>query len=284
MYVISSVKEIQAICKKFVKEGKTIGFVPTMGSLHEGHLALMEQARQENDVVVASVFVNPLQFGPDEDFEAYPRDIEGDEQKATQAGVDYFFCPEASEIYPENSVTTLKVISRNDVLCGRKRPGHFDGVVTILLKLFNLVSPDRVYMGLKDAQQVAVVQGLVDDYNMSVEIVPVPTVRERDGLAKSSRNVYLTETERVKAPLIYQCLKETQKWIEEKERTSADVIAYLHKKLEKSKGEVEYVEVYHYPDLQPINEIKGRVILAVAVKFSRARLIDNLIVEMGGGC
>jgi len=278
MQIITSLKQMQAICKDYNKQGKTIGFVPTMGYLHEGHLTLMKQARVENDVVVTSIFVNPLQFGPGEDFDRYPRDVKQDEQKASEMGVDYFFYPHADDMYPGSTTTQLKVIERNNVLCGKKRVGHFDGVVTVLLKLFNLVCPDRVYMGTKDAQQVAVAQGLVDDYNMAIEIIPVPTVREIDGLAKSSRNVYLTSEERKEAPELYKSLQAAEKLIDSGEKNPNQIISHIHQKLEKLHAEIDYIELYTYPTLQPIEKIQGRIVIAIAVKFSQARLIDNIIL------
>lgn len=191
MIQIYTAKDIQNLTKNYRKEGKTIGFVPTMGFLHEGHMSLVEKARKDNDIVVMSIFVNPMQFGPGEDYEAYPRDIERDRQLAAGSGVDVLFTPEPEEMYGQEPTVTASVKKRTDVLCGRSREGHFDGVATVLTKLFNLTSPTRVYFGMKDAQQVAVVDGLINDFFMDIELIPVETKREEDGLAKSSRNVNL---------------------------------------------------------------------------------------------
>jgi pantoate--beta-alanine ligase len=258
-------------------QGKTIGFVPTMGYLHEGHLTLLKQARAYNDVVVLSVFVNPLQFGPNEDFDRYPRDIERDEQLAREAGADYLFYPSVEEMYPTALTTNLTVVSRTDVLCGKKRPGHFDGVATVLLKLFNMILPHHAYFGMKDAQQVAVVQGLVSDYNIPVTIVPIETVREEDGLAKSSRNVYLADKERLEAPHLYKGLLLAKKAVAEGERNSQAVKMLVEDYIVRhTSGDIDYIELYSYPQLTELEHIEGTVIVAVAVKFAKARLIDNI--------
>ncbi|WP_151680752.1 pantoate--beta-alanine ligase [Weizmannia acidilactici] len=281
MKVVTTRKEIQAIATKLKKEGKSIGFVPTMGFLHEGHLALAERARKENDFVFMSIFVNPLQFGPNEDFERYPRDAEGDRKKAETAGVDVLFIPTSEEMYPHPLSVQMKVTKRTDVLCGRKRPGHFDGVAAVLTKLFHLIQPDRAYFGLKDAQQVAVVEGLVRDYDFPVEIVPVGIVREKDGLAKSSRNVYLSEAERKEAPELYKSLQIANKAVEEGERNPEKIISIAKQHLKThTNGKIDYVELYSYPELQPVAELRGRSILAIAVQFEKARLIDNIIFEI----
>lgn len=283
MKVITSLREIQDLCLRLKKMGKSIGFVPTMGYLHEGHLELMNVARRENDVLVTSVFVNPLQFGPNEDFEKYPRDAAGDETKARSVGVDYFFYPHVDEIYPMPLATTMTVNARNSVLCGASRPGHFDGVVTVLAKLFNLVLPDRVYMGTKDAQQVAVVEQFVTDYNFPLQIIPVPTVREHDGLAKSSRNVYLTVDERAQASQLYASLKAAENLIKNGESSADKVMNHINDCLAdllESWAKLDYIALYSYPDLQPIQVVTDRLIIAVAVKFSKARLIDNIIIEV----
>ncbi|NSL52266.1 pantoate--beta-alanine ligase [Calidifontibacillus erzurumensis] len=278
MKIIRSIKEMQQTMKQLRSSGKTIGFVPTMGYLHEGHLKLMNEARKNNEIVVASIFVNPLQFGPNEDFESYPRDIERDEALAKQAGVDYIFYPDVKEMYPTELSTEVHVKKRVDVLCGKSRQGHFDGVATVLLKLFNIVMPDRAYFGLKDAQQVAVVDGLIKDYNIPVELVPVETVREEDGLAKSSRNVYLTEQERKEAPELYKSLQKAVEKITagetDLEKIKSEIIDDITRK---TSGKIDYVEIYSYPQLEPIAKPHGKMIIAIAVKFGKARLIDNVI-------
>lgn len=277
MQVIHSIKEMQQITKELLREGKTIGYVPTMGFLHEGHLTLINEAKSNNDKVIVSIFVNPLQFGPNEDFDAYPRDIERDENLAQNAGVDIIFYPEVGEMYPVELSTKISVAKRVNVLCGKSREGHFDGVATVLMKLFNIIMPDRAYFGLKDAQQVAVVDGVINDYNIPVELVPVGTVREEDGLAKSSRNVYLSEQERREAPELYKSLQKAVQTILDGEKNldkvKMDVINAIQ---EKTSGIIDYVEIYSYPELEEIKEPNGKMIIALAVKFSKARLIDNI--------
>lgn len=281
MQIISHITEMQQIALKLRVAGKTIGFVPTMGYLHEGHATLLQQAREENDIVILSVFVNPLQFGPNEDFDRYPRDIERDERVAKEAGADYLFYPSVTEMYPSKRTTTITVTSRTDVLCGQKRPGHFDGVATVLVKLFNITMPHRAYFGLKDAQQVAIVQGLVSDYNIPVTIVPVNTVREEDGLAKSSRNVYLSEAERAQAPNLYKALQLAGQAIANGERNPSVIRSIVEEQIvTQTDGEIDYVSIYSYPELEELDVLQGTVILAIAVKFSKARLIDNLVLTV----
>jgi pantoate--beta-alanine ligase len=280
MKVITSSKEIQQFMLAERKAGKTIGFVPTMGYLHEGHLTLAEQARKDCDIVVMSIFVNPLQFGPNEDYELYPRDIERDQQLAKEVGVDYLFIPSVQEMYPYEASVQMTVTKRVNVLCGRSREGHFDGVVTVLTKLFHLIFPHKAYFGLKDAQQVAVVDGLVKDFFFPIEIVPIPTVREEDGLAKSSRNVNLTAQERKEAPALYQSLLKAKKLIEQGETRPEIIINVVRNYLSsQTSGEIDYIELYSYPSLEPIDVIEGTVIIAIAVRFSKARLIDNIILH-----
>ncbi|PFA70058.1 pantoate--beta-alanine ligase [Bacillus sp. AFS015802] len=281
MNVITTINDLRLNIDNMKKTGTTIGFVPTMGYLHEGHLTLAKEARANNEIVVMSIFVNPLQFGPDEDFDRYPRDVERDTELARMAGVDILFIPEAADMYSGKQSVTLSVEERVEVLCGRKREGHFDGVVTVLTKLFHLVQPSRAYFGLKDAQQVAVVEGLVSDYFFPVEIVRVPTVREEDGLAKSSRNVYLSQKERSEAPSLYQSLKEAVKCIEDGERSPSVITDKVSKDIQNyTSGTIDYVEVYAYPELTELERLQGDVIIALAVQFQQARLIDNIIISV----
>ncbi|EDL63380.1 pantoate--beta-alanine ligase [Bacillus sp. SG-1] len=278
MQKFTRISSIQEFLLSEKRKGRKIGFVPTMGFLHEGHLTLAEQARKENDIVVMSIFVNPLQFGPNEDFESYPRNSERDSELAEASGVDVLFLPEAEEMYSGSSVT-MHVTERTDVLCGRKREGHFDGVVTVVSKLFNIVGPDKAYFGLKDAQQVAVIEGLVRDLNFPVTIVRVPTVRETDGLAKSSRNVYLSEEERAEAPVLYSSLKDAEILIAEGESDPERIISHIKNRIrEETNGVVDYIEIYSFPELREITRLQGEVIIALAVKFQKARLIDNIII------
>lgn len=276
---IITVKEMQKLTSQFKREGQSIGFVPTMGALHDGHLTMMRQSSAENDISIISVFVNPLQFGPNEDYEAYPRQIEQDTQAASSAGVDYVFAPSVDEMYPNALGITLKVGRMAEVLEGAQRPGHFEGVVTVVNKLFNIIQPDRAYFGKKDAQQLAIVEKMVQDFNHPIEIRGIDIVREADGLAKSSRNVYLTEHERQEAVHLSKSLALAKEMYDDGERQSTDIIKavtdYLH---DHTSGEVQEVAVYSYPELEEQEVINGQIFISLAVKFSKARLIDNIII------
>ncbi|WP_226676988.1 pantoate--beta-alanine ligase [Mesobacillus jeotgali] len=281
MRIIRTITEMQKQMQQLKSEGKSIGYVPTMGFLHEGHISLMNRARPENDAVVLSIFVNPLQFGPAEDLDAYPRDFERDHEIAENQGVDYIFYPSVEEMYPDNASVKVSVVDRTNVLCGKSRPGHFDGVATVLIKLFNIILPTRAYFGLKDAQQVAVVDGLIRDFNFPIELIPVETVREEDGLAKSSRNVYLSDDERQQAVELSKSLEMARLAIERGERSPDEVVGMMrHHIIENTTGTVDYVEIYSYPELGEMETLKGKVLIALAVKFSKARLIDNTILEV----
>lgn len=277
--VITTIVELKEAIKAGKSAQKTIGFVPTMGYLHEGHMALLTNARQQNDIVVLSVFVNPLQFGPKEDLSSYPRDFDHDQKVAEKAGVDIIFYPSVTEMYPNELSVTVQVNKRTDVLCGSSRPGHFDGVATVLTKLFHLVQPNHAYFGKKDAQQLAVVDGLVDDFNFPVQIVPVDTVREQDGLAKSSRNVYLSAEERTEAPALYRSLKMGVDMIKAGEKDPKKIISSIEDTIQtETSGIIDYVSVLTYPGLEKVDRITGSYIIALAVKFKKARLIDNVIL------
>lgn len=281
MKVITTIKDMQAEILNQKSLGKTVGFVPTMGFLHEGHLTLIKQARKENEVVVVSIFVNPLQFGPKEDFSTYPRDFERDRALAEGELVDYIFYPSVEEMYPQSLSVRVVVQERTDVLCGKTRPGHFDGVATVLTKLFTIVMPTRAYFGIKDAQQVAVVEGLIADFNFPIELIPVDIVREDDGLAKSSRNVNLLPDERKQATVLNKSLLAAKKAISEGERNPVKLINEISEMItSESKGQIDYVEIYSYPQLKPLEKIEGTIIIALAVKFSKVRLIDNSIIHL----
>jgi pantoate--beta-alanine ligase len=283
MKVITTIKDMQQEMKKEKQLGRSIGFVPTMGYLHEGHATLLGAARTENEVVALSIFVNPTQFGPNEDFDTYPRDFEHDERVAKEANVDYLFYPSVEEMYKPSRSVAITVTDRVDVLCGQKRPGHFDGVATVLTKLFHIVTPDRAYFGKKDAQQVAVVDGLIEDFNFPVELRAVDTVREADGLAKSSRNVYLTDKEREEAPVLFKSLQSALQLLESGEKHVEIIKQAIRKEIEQyTSGKVDYIEVYTYPELKTIKQAAGKIIIALAVQFSKARLIDNVIVDVQG--
>ncbi|MBE2976150.1 pantoate--beta-alanine ligase [Priestia megaterium] len=283
MKVITTIKDMQQEMKKEKQLGRSIGFVPTMGYLHEGHATLLGAARTENEVVALSIFVNPTQFGPNEDFDTYPRDFERDERVAKEANVDYLFYPSVEEMYKSSRSVAITVTDRVDVLCGQKRPGHFDGVATVLTKLFHIVTPDRAYFGKKDAQQVAVVDGLIEDFNFPVELRAVDTVREADGLAKSSRNVYLTDKEREEAPVLFKSLQSALQLLESGEKQVEILKQIIRKEIEQhTSGKVDYIDVYTYPELKTIERAAGKIIIALAVQFSKARLIDNVIVDVQG--
>jgi pantoate--beta-alanine ligase len=277
--VITRISEMQKITSNAKRQGKTIGFVPTMGALHDGHLTMMKQSIAEQDITIISVFVNPLQFGPNEDFDAYPRQIEQDVTMVKEIGVDYVFYPATEEMYPRVIDVNVTVGRLASVLEGEKRPGHFDGVVTVVNKLFNIVQPDVAYFGKKDAQQLAIVEKMVEDFNHNIIIRGVDIVRETDGLAKSSRNVYLTDKERNEAPHLYQSLKLAERLYQNGERNSDIIIAEIKNYLtQNTSGHIEEVAVYSYPELIEQQLISGRIFISLAVKFSQARLIDNVII------
>lgn len=277
--VITTVSEMQSIAKEYKRHGQTIGFVPTMGALHEGHLKMMELSSEFNDITVVSIFVNPLQFGPNEDFDAYPRQINKDVEMMEEIDVDYVFYPSVEEMYPDELGVTLKVGKLAHVLEGAQRPGHFEGVVTVVNKLFNIISPDYAYFGKKDAQQLAIVEKMVKDFNHPIEIIGVDIVREKDGLAKSSRNVYLTEEERQEAVHLSKSLKLARDLYNNGERNSSVIIDEITQYLlDYTSGQVDEVAIYSYPELEEQSKIKGQIFISLAVKFSKARLIDNIII------
>jgi pantoate--beta-alanine ligase len=281
---VTTIAEVREALAPARRAGQRIGFVPTMGYLHEGHLALVEAARRDNDLVVVSIFVNPLQFGPKEDFDRYPRDIERDLRMLQAAGCDLVFTPSVEEMYPRPMVTRVVQPELSQRLCGRSRPGHFDGVTTVVSKLLHIVGPDRAYFGQKDGQQVVLVRRMVEDLNFPVEIITVPTVREPDGLAKSSRNVYLTPEERQHATVLYRALQAARRQIEEGERSAARVAEIMRATIEAEPlVRLDYAEVVSADTLEPMTELSGRVMLAVAAYVGKARLIDNeqLVISDG---
>ena len=277
--VVERIKDMNSIVSQFKSQGKTIGLVPTMGALHDGHLKMMKQSIEENDITAVSIFVNPLQFGPNEDFDDYPRPFESDLEKLKQIGVDYVFHPTVEEMYPGELEMTITVGRLAQVLEGKKRPGHFDGVVTVVNKLFNIIQPTRAYFGRKDAQQLAIIEKMVEDFNHSVQIVPIDIVREADGLAKSSRNIYLTEQERIEAVHLSKSLTLAKKKYDEGERNSDVLIQAITQYLESNvSGDIVEVAIYSYPELEEQHTIEGQIFISLAVKFSQARLIDNIII------
>lgn len=281
MEIITTVKQMRKLIKE--KKDQSIGFVPTMGFLHDGHLSLAKQARQQNDIVIMSIFVNPLQFGPNEDFDTYPRNQEHDLKQAKRVSVDYLFIPEVSEMYPQNMTIKMTMEQRVNVLCGQSRPGHFDGVITVLTKLFHIIQPQNVYFGLKDAQQFAVIESLISDLNFPVKLHGLPTVREEDGLALSSRNKYLSLDERRNAISLNKSLLLAQQLVVDGIKNPVTIVKEVKSYLNKySKGVIDYVNVLNYPELKYVDEINEPVIIAVAVHYGTARLIDNIIVNDDG--
>ncbi|WP_144511359.1 pantoate--beta-alanine ligase [Bacillus sp. FJAT-22090] len=278
MQTVQTIDELKNILE--AHKEKTIGFVPTMGYLHEGHQALLNIARKENDLIVASIFVNPAQFGPNEDLDRYPRDIERDTKIAQEAGVDILFTPTPEEMYPFESGISIQVGELSKQLCGESRPGHFDGVLKVITKLFNLVQPTNAYFGQKDAQQLAIIETFVSAYNFPVQIVRVPTVREADGLAKSSRNVFLSEQERKEAIHLYKALTlATDIWKESRNMEEAIGVgkAYIN---EHTSGKIDYFKALTYPALLPVSEPASHLLFATAVFFEKARLIDNILMDV----
>ncbi len=282
MVVFQKNVEIKNFVAELRKMDRTIGLVPTMGYLHEGHLALVREAKKTCQAVVVSIFVNPTQFGPREDFERYPRDPERDLAMLKREGVDAVFMPSVGEIYPKGYVSYVTLKGFTDCLCGRSRPGHFDGVATVVAKLFNIVRPDKAFFGQKDGQQVLVIRKMVEDLNMEPEIVSVPTVREVDGLAMSSRNFYLSAEERRAAPVLYRGLMAAQAAFEKGERNPEKLCKIV---VDMLAGEplckIDYVEIRSIPNLEPVEFIDGPVLLAVAGYFSNVRLIDNVVLHPG---
>ncbi|MCM3637669.1 pantoate--beta-alanine ligase [Sporosarcina luteola] len=281
--VVETIEELQMKLNRNERQNATVGFVPTMGYLHEGHLSLVKHAKEQNDIVVMSIFVNPAQFGPGEDFDSYPRDRERDIRLACEAGVDIVFIPAVDKMYPSDGGIRILPGRQAHELCGASRPGHFDGVLKVVLKLFNIVDPDRSYFGMKDAQQLAVIETFVRDFNLRTAIMRVPTVREEDGLAKSSRNVKLTSLERSEATVIYRALQIGAKMFATGDNPNAieqHVSEYI---ISNSSGKIDYVKMLAYPELGPVTDAAQEVILACAVKFSSTRLIDNIIMSTKDG-
>lgn len=282
MIVITTIAEVRVSLDAARSRGATVGLVPTMGALHAGHLSLIRAARAENDLVLVSIFVNPTQFGPKEDLERYPRDLETDRRSCEDAGADLVFSPAVAEMYPEAFSTWVEVEGLTDGLCGRSRPGHFRGMCTVVAKLINICGPDRAYFGEKDAQQLAVITRMVRDLDMRVAIVPCPTVREGDGLAMSSRNTRLTPEERAQAPALYRALNAARELVIEGERDAGVLDRAIRSMVavEAPLGDIDYVEIVRADDLTPVAVVEGACLIAVAMTFdgSGTRLIDNVRV------
>ncbi|UOF92914.1 pantoate--beta-alanine ligase [Fodinisporobacter ferrooxydans] len=280
MIQVETIQELRSIVKRWKRENKTVGFVPTMGYLHEGHRSLMETAKKETDHVIVSIFVNPLQFGPNEDYEKYPRNLQHDFQLAASVSADVLFTPTVSEMYPVPIQTSVEVKGITDVMCGASRPGHFSGVATVVTKLFQITQADRAYFGQKDFQQVAVIKTMVRDLNIPIEIIPCPIVRESDGLALSSRNVYLSSEERQQALSLNKSLQLAQRMAGAGERDASTIRAAVLKQIqEQPLARIDYVEIRDPETFQSLTALTGTGLLALAVRFGNTRLIDNCLLE-----
>jgi len=280
MEVAKTIESVRSLVRAARSAGKKIGFVPTMGALHIAHISLIEAAIKECDFVVVSIFVNPTQFVPGEDFEKYPRPLEADLKICEKAGVDVVFAPTPEQMYPSENITWVNVGKLTETLCGRSRPGHFRGVTTVCAKLFNIVAPDIAFFGQKDAQQAVVIRRMVADLNMPLKIVVCPTVREPNGLAVSSRNQYLTEQQKQDATYIYKSLQKCREMIEAGTTDTETITAEMRKILGQAPSiQIEYASIVNAETLQSIDRITGKVLAAVAVRIGPARLIDNILVD-----
>ncbi|WP_160680148.1 pantoate--beta-alanine ligase [Clostridium sp. C8-1-8] len=281
MRVVNTIKEVRDIIGHWKREGLSVGLVPTMGYLHEGHGSLIETAHKENDKVVVSVFVNPIQFGPTEDLDKYPRDLERDSKIVEDFGGDLIFTPTPSEMYVEDFASFVEVSNLTEGLCGAKRPGHFRGVCTVVTKLFNIVTPDKAYFGEKDAQQLAVIKKMVRDLNVPIEIVGCPIVREADGLAKSSRNVYLSSEERTAALILSKSLAKAKEALNNGERASKSLSQLIIDTLSSEPlAKIDYVEIVDILSLMPVENIEKDILIALAVYIGKTRLIDNFTYRL----
>ncbi len=282
MEIIRIPRIVQDTCKQYTSKGRTIGFVPTMGALHEGHLSLIRRAKDENDITVVSIFVNPAQFGPSEDFEEYPRPMEEDIGTVRNEDVDLLFLPDTSSMYSGLYVTYITVETLSDKLCGAFRPGHFRGVSTVITKLFNIVSPTRAYFGQKDYQQAVIIKQLALDLNFDIDIIICPTIRERDGLALSSRNAFLTEEQRTAASVLYKALIKASDIIESGVSNAEQIREVMHTVLSEEGAitETDYVVVCDPDTLDDVSEIGRNALLAVAARIGDTRLIDNILIKL----
>jgi pantoate--beta-alanine ligase len=281
MKIVKTVHELRRNLSALRHKGRIIGFVPTMGYFHDGHLELMRRSVKESDITVVSLFVNPLQFGPKEDLARYPRDLKRDAALVKSVGVDILFIPSTEEMYPEPDLTTIEVGKIGDILCGVSRPGHFRGVATVVAKLLNIVQPDVMFLGQKDAQQVAVIKKMVKDLNIPVRITVCPTRREPDGLAMSSRNIYLTPSERREAAALYKALSAAGRKIASGERNGNKIISEIKLLLKKkTSARIDYVSIVDAETFTPTESIKRDVLIALAAWFGKTRLIDNLVVKI----
>ena len=281
MRIVTHVNEMKSIADEYRKEGKIIAFVPTMGYLHEGHLSLVDIAKKKGDVCVVSIFVNPIQFGPGEDYERYPRDVRRDERLLEKRGCDTLFYPSTSEMYPEDFLTRVRVEKLSNILCGKSRPGHFEGVTTVVLKLFNIVKPHVAVFGEKDYQQLVIIKRMVRDLNLDVEIVAGEIIREKDGLAMSSRNVYLDPVEREQATCLFRSLLLAQDMVKAGIRDTKTIIEAVNDFIKNfDRARIDYIKIVHPDTLEELEEIHDRARILLAVYLGGARLIDNMEIDV----
>lgn len=281
MKKVCTIPELKREIRRVKDEHKTIGFVPTMGFLHEGHLSLLRKAKRQTDYLVTSIFVNPIQFAPGEDLDKYPQDLDGDTARAAQEGCDLLYLPRKEDLYPPGFTSYVEVSGLSETLCGKTRPGHFRGVTTVVNKLFNLVEPDRAFFGQKDAQQCLIIKKMVEDLDMNLKVVVCPIVREKNGLAMSSRNSYLDSREKEAATVLYRSLLFAERLIEQGERDPATVREKTASFISREPlAKIEYLELVNSSSLKGIAEIKGNILIALAVRIGRTRLIDNMIMEV----
>jgi len=281
MQTLTDIDELKTLIGSIKHRGRSIGFVPTMGFLHEGHLSLVREALASTDTTVVSIFVNPSQFGPEEDFQSYPRDIDRDSAMLKAIGIDILFTPQDTQMYPAGFRTTVQVEGLQDRLLGRSRPGHFKGVCTVVLKLFNIVQPDVAFFGQKDAQQAVILKKMARDLNLSVGLEVLPIVREEDGLALSSRNRYLNPEEREAARILSISLRKARKWIEEGERGTEIIVEKIKKSVRSEPlARIDYVEIVDSTNLEPLATIRDRALIDMGVYIGKTRLIDNAVIRL----
>ncbi len=283
MVTVEGIAQMSMLSQKARKEGRFIALVPTMGFLHEGHLSLIRRASQVGDLVVVSIFVNPSQFGPGEDYEAYPQDLDQDKRLAEVNGTNILFSPSAEEMYPQGYSTWVDVEELTEVLCGRFRTGHFRGVTTVVIKLFHITRPHYAVFGQKDYQQAQVIKRMVKDLNFDLKVLVEPTVREPDGLAMSSRNLYLSSQERKDAAVLYRSLLKAEELVQGGERDAGKVKGLIREMIAgKKRAKIDYVSIVDGESLRPLSKLKGKVLIALAVKIGKARLIDNILISIDG--
>jgi pantoate--beta-alanine ligase len=280
MEILRVLRITQDSCKKHLLRGRSLGFVPTMGALHDGHISLVRRAKMDNDIAIVSIFLNPLQFGPSEDLDKYPRDIEEDVRKLREEEVDILFLPDNSMIYPQGFSSHIEVGVVSEKLCGKFRPGHFSGVATVVAKLFNIISPTRAYFGQKDFQQTVIIKRMARDLNFDVDIIVCPIIREQDGLAMSSRNAYLEQEQRIAASALYQCLSKASELVKAGVKSGKQIRTLMKDSLSAVPliSGIDYASVYDPETLEEVDEIKKEALLAVAVRIGKTRLIDNILL------